>query len=143
MSNGAIIASTTATTAAAAAAAERLRKEEEGMTEYTREELDEDWEFKIVRANTPAFRNPERLRRLIEEEARAGWVMVEKFDDQRVRFKRQRSAREQDAMLPPDVDPYRTQYGALGSQVVIGLVIGLILLALLGGLVLLLMVSGG
>jgi hypothetical protein len=131
----------------AVAAAEKHRREqeeEEGeMTGYTREELSEDWEFKIVRTSMPVFQNRERLRKLIEEEARAGWVMVEKFDDQRVRFKRPRSAREQDAMLPPEVDPYRTQYGALGSQVVIGLVIGLLLLFLLGGLAAFLMVSGG
>jgi hypothetical protein len=138
MSNGAMIA---------AAAAEKRRREqeeeEEDMTGYTREELDGDWEFKIVRANMPVFQNRERLRKLIEDEARAGWVMLEKLDDQRVRFKRSRSARERDAMLPPEVDPYRTQYGALGSQVVIGLVVGLLLLALLGGLVAFLMVSGG
>ena len=38
--------------------------------------------------------------------------MVEKFDDSRIRFKRPRNARDQDAYLPEGVDPYRTQYGA-------------------------------
>jgi hypothetical protein len=133
--------------AIAAAAAEKRRREqveeEEDMTGYTREELDGDWEFKIVRANMPVFQNRQRLHKLIEDEARAGWVMLEKLDDQRVRFKRSRSARARDAMLPPEVDPYRTQYGALGSQVLIGLAIGLLLLFLLGGLAAFLMVSGG
>lgn len=81
------------------------------MTPYTREELAEDWEFKIVRANTGVFGRAEVFNQLIEEEARAGWQLVEKFDNSRVRFKRPRSARQRDAQLPEDVDPYRTRYG--------------------------------
>jgi hypothetical protein len=87
-------------------------QEEENMTEYTHDDLRQDWEFKIVRSGSGAFRNPEVLNRLVEEEARAGWVLLEKFDDNRVRFKRSRSAQSRDAFLPSDVDPYRTQYGA-------------------------------
>ena len=82
------------------------------MATYTSEELEEDWEFKIVRANSPAFRKPEVFQKLRQEQAVAGWTMVEKFDDSRMRFKRPRSAREQDVYLPEGVDPYRTQYGA-------------------------------
>lgn len=100
------------TSAAARHRQRMLCAEEEEMTPYTSDELNEGWEFKIVRAITPAFRDPAVLNRLIEEEARAGWVMLEKFDDQRIRFKRPHSARDQDARLPPDVDPYRTHYGA-------------------------------
>jgi hypothetical protein len=118
--------------AAAAAAARRRRMmlaEEEDMARYTQEDLSDDWEFKIVRSESGAFRKPEVLRKLIEEEARAGWVMLEKFDDRRVRFKRPRSARTRDALLPPGVDPYRTRYGAPTAQyavlatVVLGLVV--------------------
>ena len=97
--------------ATAAAAAERRRlQEEEEMTTYSQEEL-QGWEFKIVRANTTVFGKPEVLNKLIQEEARAGWDLVEKFDDQRVRFKRPVSARQNDGQLPPEVDPYRTNYG--------------------------------
>lgn len=96
---------------AAHAAAEKQRQEEEEMTRYSQEELENDWEFKIVRSASGAFKNPEVLQALIEEEALAGWKMVEKFDNHRVRFKRQGSASRRDAMLPPDIDPYRTQYG--------------------------------
>jgi hypothetical protein len=127
--------------AAAAAAARRRRMmlaEEEDMARYTQDDLSNDWEFKIVRSESGAFRKPEVLRKLIEEEARAGWVMLEKFDDRRVRFKRSRSARTRDALLPPGVDPYRTRYGAPIAQyavlatIVIGLVVaGLGLLAFL------------
>ena len=122
---------------AGAAAAERRRQmlftEEEGdMTQYTPDDLKSDWEFKIVRSGSAAFRKPEVLSQLIEEEARAGWVMLEKFDDSRVRFKRPRSARAKDAFLAEGVDPYRTQYGAYGTQqaLVVGLVLGLIFLLL-------------
>ena len=101
-----------ATTGAVVAALQQLMAEEERMATYTREELEEDWEFKIVRANSTAFRKSEVLQKLLQEEAVAGWTMVEKFDDSRVRFKRPRSTREQDAYLPEGVDPYRTSYGA-------------------------------
>ena len=106
--------------AAAAAAAKRRRmmmaEEEEGMARYTQDDLGNDWEFKIVRSESGAFRKPEVVKKLLEEEARAGWVMLEKFDDRRVRFKRPRSARNRDVLLPPDVDPYRTRYGSPSAQ---------------------------
>ena len=115
---------------AAAAAKKRrqmLRAEEENMTQYTQDDLRDDWEFKIIRSDTGAFRKPEVLERLIEEEAQAGWVMLEKFDDTRVRFKRPRSARASDAFLPDGVDPYRTQYGTGFTRpaVILGLVLAL------------------
>ena len=102
------------------------------MTEYTQDGSQGNWEFKIVRSGSAAFRNPEALKKLVEEEARAGWVMLEKFDDNRVRFKRPRSARARDAFLPNDVDPYRTQYGVYNTQraVVLGLVMGVLFLLL-------------
>lgn len=102
------------------------------MTPYTRDDLDTDWEFKIVRAAMPAFHKREVLERLIEEEARAGWVMLEKLDDHRVRFKRPRSARAKDAYLPQGVDPYRTSYGASPARLsaIIALAIGLLVFGL-------------
>lgn len=56
-----------AAAAAAAAAAER-RKEEEIMTVYHDEDL-EGWEFKIVRASTRRFKNPDVFQKLCAEEA--------------------------------------------------------------------------
>lgn len=79
------------------------------MTGYSQADLIEGWEFKILRSVTGAFGKPERLRHALEEEARAGWVLVEKFDNQRVRLKRPTSARAGDAVL--GFDPYRTSYG--------------------------------
>jgi hypothetical protein len=46
------------------------------------------WEYKTVRSQKSAFRNPSVLKRLCENEAQAGWVLLEQLDDQRVRFKR-------------------------------------------------------
>ena len=100
------------------------------MTKYTEDDLGNNWEFKIVRSDSAAFRKPEVLRKVIEEETRAGWVMLEKFDDSRIRFKRPRSARSRDVLLPPGIDPYRTQYGISSTR--IGLVVAsLMILALL------------
>ena len=73
--------------AVAAAAAELCRQEEEEMTPYSAKDLDEGWEFKILRSNFGAFRRPEKLQAFLEEEKRGGWTLVEKFDDQRVRLK--------------------------------------------------------
>ena len=122
---------------AGAAAAERRRQmlfaeEEEDVAQYTQDDLQKDWEFKIVRSGTDAFRKPEALNKLIEEETQAGWVMLEKFDDNRVRFKRPRSARAKDAFLPDDVDPYRTQYGVYNTQraMLLGLAMGVLFLLL-------------
>ena len=129
---------------AGASAAQRrrqmLEKEEEEMTQYTREDLDNEWEFKIVRSGTAAFRKREVLDKVVEEEARAGWVMLEKLDDSRIRFKRPRRARAQDAYLPPEVDPYRTTYGASSYRQVaimltlVGLTVFMVLGMLLFGL---------
>lgn len=129
----AYIAATSGATAAAAAAQRQqmmFAEEEEDMTRYTQDDLDNNWEFKIVRSDSAAFRKPEVLRQVIEEEARAGWVMLEKFDDSRVRFKRPRSARTRDALLPPGTDPYRTQYGISSTRMGL-MVVALMLLALL------------
>jgi len=49
----------------------KLREEEEQMTGYSGEDL-EGWEFKIVRTSTRKFENPEFVRRVCEEEAKAG-----------------------------------------------------------------------
>src|SRR5687767_15897396 len=97
--------------AAAAAAKHRAeQEEEEEMTAYNSQDLNEGWEIKIVRSSTGAFKKPETFRKLIEEESRAGWILVEKFDNGRVRFKRPFAARERDTTLSSGIDPYRFVY---------------------------------
>ncbi len=55
----------------AAGARQRLLAQEEEMTQYSPEDLNDGWEFKIVRANTGAFGHPATLRRLSERRSDA------------------------------------------------------------------------
>ena len=66
------------------------------------------WEFKILTSESGAFRKADELRNASEQEAPAGWIFVEKIDDQRLRFKRQIAARSKDIDL--EIDPYRSNY---------------------------------
>ncbi|MDB9513092.1 hypothetical protein PN499_18020 [Kamptonema animale CS-326] len=84
------------------------------------------WEFKIVRASSDLFRNPAIFHRLCEEEAQVGWILLEKLDDRRVRFKRPIAMRDMERSDLPRFDPYRSHYGS-GSN----------WLAMLGAIVLL------
>lgn len=79
------------------------------MTSYQSQDLSGDWEFKILRSSTGAFGRPGKLHKVLDQEARAGWVLVEKFDNQRIRLKRPVSARSGDGAL--GFDPYRTYIG--------------------------------
>jgi len=72
--------------------------------------LNGEWEFKVLTSSTLAFRKPTVLQKVLEEEARAGWVLLEKIDDGHLRFKRSSGARSNDHKLP--FDAYRTHYGA-------------------------------
>lgn len=113
----------------------RDQEEEEEMTRYSTDELDDNWEFKIVRSETGAFRRPEVFQSMLQEESIAGWELLEKLDDRRVRFKRPRDARRRDATLPPGLDPYRSQYGGrtartamlLGVLFIVALAVGVAL----------------
>jgi hypothetical protein len=113
--------------AAAAARARRQRQEEEEMTPYTRQDLSENWGFKIIRSSTGAFKYPVTMRAVLEEEGRAGWVLVEKFDNGRMRLKRPHDARSADAGL--GFDPYRTHVGV--SE---GALVAIIIASVVGGL---------
>lgn len=122
--------------AAAAAAAEqerRRREEEEQLTPYSQRELAEDWEFKILRSSLGQFRNSRYLAEVLQGEARAGWTLVEKFDNSRIRLKRPARTRDLDGKL--DFDPYRTTVGP--SQGVIAIVIAASVLAIVFGVLLL------
>jgi hypothetical protein len=132
--------------AAAAAAAQRLLEEEEAMTNYSTQDLAGEWEFKIVRANTGVFRNPAELAKLVKEESLAGWILLEKFDNTRIRFKRPVSARQDDYRLPQGVDPYRTQYGMspwLFAIILTGVIIGASLVFTLFIFLLIAVIVGG
>ena len=116
-----------AAAAAAAAEARRKRQEEEEMSPYSKQDLAENWEFKIIRSATSTFKDPQKMKAILDEEARAGWLLVEKFDNQRIRLKRPHSARAADATL--DFDPYRIQVGM--SE---GALVGVIMAIIFGGI---------
>ena len=111
----------------AAAAAKKRQEQEEKMVTYDKNDLD-GWEFKIVRSAFGKFSNPDNIRKLCDEEAKAGWQMLEKFDDNRIRFKRRVEKRGMDQYS--GVDAYKTSSSS-GSGLLVGLVIGII--ALFGG----------
>jgi hypothetical protein len=132
--------------AAAAAAKHRRDQEEEEEEEVTPFNTDPsgDVEFKIIRSLTGAFKNPAKFRAALEEEAQAGWELVEKLDDKRVRLRRAVAWREKDGELSQD--PYRITVGMTeatlalwiilavvgGMAVLVGLVIGIVALATRG-----------
>lgn len=112
-------------------AAEKRRQqeeEEEAMTKYSLDELEDNFEFKIVRSEIGSFRKPENLRRLVQEESIAGWELLEKLDDRRVRFKRPLDARRRDINLPPGYDPYRTAFDRSNARVLMVIMVGLVML---------------
>lgn len=115
--------------AAIAAIRRRRQDEEENMTPYSARELSENWEFKILRSATGAFKNAATLQRYLAEEAEAGWIFVEKFDNGRIRLKRPASARQNDAML--SFDAYRTNAGM--SEGNVALCVSAIIVGILGG----------
>ena len=110
--------------AGAAAAARRRMQEEEEMTTYSSQELSDNWEFKILRSVRSAFRDTEKLKQVLAEESRAGWILVEKFDNGRIRLKRPAIAREMDGKL--DFDPYRTSLGPSETQFALVIVAALL-----------------
>jgi hypothetical protein len=119
---------------AAAAAAKRLAdQEEEEMTPYSPKDLADDWQFKILRSATGKFRDAVWMHAILQEEARAGWTLVEKFDNARLRLKRPASARKGDGAL--DFDPLRTWVGMgqgrVTALVVLATLVGIGLLTLL------------
>ena len=101
------------------------------MTPYNARDLDDGWEFKILRSNFLAFRKPEKLRAVLEEERRGGWVLVEKFDDQRIRLKRPAGAKLAQGELADGYDPYRTTVGMSPSVLVMAALGAVVTLALI------------
>ncbi len=73
------------------------------------------WEYKIVRASSDLFRNPAIFHKLCREEAEVGWILLEKLDDRRVRFKRPIALRDTQMSDLPPFDPYRTHYGPMSN----------------------------
>ncbi len=96
---------------ARAAEQERLRRleEEECMSGYTPQEANGPWQFKIVRGT---FKTARQVEAVQQEQAEYGWVLVEIFDERRIRFKRPASEAAKDAYR--EGNPYATLSKASG-----------------------------
>lgn len=68
-----------------------------------------DWEYKIVQARGGVFRSFKAIQYVCQQEAKFGWTLLEKIDDNRLRLKRSVSCRAKDSLLKQN--PYRTNYG--------------------------------
>ncbi len=126
------------TGAMVAVAAERkrlLQEEEETMSAYSREDLDGEWEFKILRSFTREFHNSQKMHEYLAEEAQHGWMLVEKFDDTRLRLKRRVKTQPDKEIV--GCDPYRTSVGLSEGQMAarnltfVGCMLGAIILMLI------------
>ncbi len=66
-------------------------------------------EYKIVQSQTPLFASTPKMLEVLAEEAKAGWRLLEKEDNYRIKLQRDISHREGDKNL--DFDAYRTSVG--------------------------------
>jgi hypothetical protein len=90
-------------------AAHRLKKqreqeEEEEVTPHLTDPATA-FEYKIIRG---MFQKPDKLRAMLDDEARAGWELFELLDGARARLRRPTTCRARDGDLTQD--PYRTTY---------------------------------
>jgi hypothetical protein len=95
---------------AAAKMREMLNLEEEELVKYNNEELNNEWEFKIVRSVMGSFKHPHVLEQVIKEESIYGWELIEKFDNARLRFKRKKN-NDFGKITSTVNDQYRSYYG--------------------------------
>lgn len=66
-------------------------------------------EYKILQSQTPRFSDPAKMQEALAEEAKAGWSLLEKEDNFRLKLQRHISNRENDKNL--DFDAYRSTIG--------------------------------
>jgi hypothetical protein len=98
--------------AAAAAAAKRRQEQEEEEMTFMNTDPSGAFEYKIIRSATNAFKTPAFFQHTLQEEAQAGWELVEKLDNGRVRLRRSIDWRKKDGdLVQLGQDPYRTHVG--------------------------------
>lgn len=66
-------------------------------------------EYKILQSQTPLFSDPGKLHEILDQEAKAGWRLLEKEDNYRIKLQRDIGNRENDKNL--DFDAYRSTVG--------------------------------
>ena len=73
------------------------------MSGYTSGDLQGHWQFKIVKGT---FKTREQIEAVVREQADWGWILVEVFDQSRIRFKRPPSEAAKDSFR--EGNPYAT-----------------------------------
>ncbi len=68
-----------------------------------------DVEYKIIQAQTPLFSETAKMQEVLAEEAKAGWDLLEKEDNYRIKLQRNVSHRANDKNL--EIDAYRSTVG--------------------------------
>lgn len=68
-----------------------------------------DLEFKVLHSTTPMFANAKKIEEVMAQEAQAGWQLLEKLDNYKLRLQRNISHRSKDQNL--GFDAYRSQVG--------------------------------
>jgi hypothetical protein len=66
-------------------------------------------EYKIIQSQTPLFASTPKMMEVLAEEAKAGWSLLEKEDNYRIKLKRDVASRDDDKNL--DFDAYRSTVG--------------------------------
>ena len=66
-------------------------------------------EYKVIQSQTPMFGDTAKMHEILDEEAKAGWRLLAKEDNYRLKLQRDISNRANDAGL--DLDAYRTTVG--------------------------------
>ncbi|MFT4817639.1 MAG: hypothetical protein ACI9IQ_003155 [Cyclobacteriaceae bacterium] len=75
-------------------------------------------EFKTMQAQTPLFADSKKMQEILAIEAKAGWDLLEKEDNYRIKLQRDISNRENDKNL--DSDPYATTAGVSSVVTYVG-----------------------
>lgn len=75
-------------------------------------------EYKVVQASTPFFAKSQNIDAVMAEEAKAGWRLLEKCDNYKLRLQRDISHRANDKNL--STDAYRSQVG-INNLIVYGI----------------------
>ena len=66
-------------------------------------------EYKTVQAQTPLFADTKKMQEVLAEEAKAGWDLLEKEDNYRIKLQRSTENRSNDENL--NIDAYRSTVG--------------------------------
>jgi hypothetical protein len=113
----------------AVAAAAQKQQDERLLAQFLQQDVERQYEFKVLRGGLASFRNPERFRTVLEQEAQAQWELVVKLDDARIVLRRPRDARSRDALRDTGIAPYRTELSSARIAALVAILLGLVFTA--------------